>query len=470
MTRADLGGITFGTDGWRDIIAEGFTVERVRWVAQACADWLKSVKPPKSRVLIGYDGRFGGERFALAAGEVFAGNGFLVDVVSRPVPTPAVSWWIMDRGCAGGLMITASHNPPAYSGIKVKPDYGGSADETIIAPIVDNLGRHRPRTGPASAIRRIEINVPYWKMLRTFLDFKSLRRLKGTLVFDPMGGAQAGLLAPILRGTALKVAPIHDWVDPSFCGLSSPEPVARNLGPLMKEVVRWRAIVGVATDGDGDRVGIVSEKGEFLTPHAVFALLVLHMIRNRGETGAIVKTVSGSFLIDRIAEAYGLRLLETPVGFKHICRLMRENDVMIGGEESGGIGIKGYLPERDGLMSALLFLELMAKTGKSCSGLGQALIREYGASCYLRTDARHPKAQMVLKKLLASPPSRLIGERIAKVNDRDGLKLILPDDSWLLFRASGTEPLLRIYAESGSRSRTKRLLTAGAALCGVRKG
>ncbi len=467
MARPDLSNVTFGTDGWRDIIADGFTVERVRWVTQAVADWLKKQKPCRGKALVGYDGRFAGERFALAAGQVLAGNGFRTDVTATPVPTPAISWWIMKNHYAGGLMITASHNPAAYSGIKIKPYFGGSADESIIEPIAARVGAHAPKTADLNAVRRVSILDRYTTMLRAFLKLPALRRLRGKIVYDAMGGASAGLLEPVLRGLPVEVVPIHDRIDPNFCGLESPEPVEKHLAALKTAVRRHKALVGIATDGDGDRVGIVSDKGEFLTPHKVFSLLVLHMVRNRRQSGAIVKTVSGSFLLDRIAAKHRLRLLETPVGFKYICKLMREHDIIIGGEESGGVGFKGYLPERDGLMSGLLFLELLGKSGRTCSQLTADLRREFGESHYGRIDTHHSRAQAALKGMIANPPGRIAGVKVAKVNTRDGLKLTFPDDSWLLFRASGTEPLLRIYSETRSPALTRRLLKAGARLAGI---
>jgi phosphomannomutase len=461
-------GITFGTDGWRGIIAESFTVDRVHIVAQAFADWLVSIGRARAKVLVGYDGRFGGEMFALALARVLAGNGFRPDVTSSPAPTPAVSWWILKRRYAAGLMVTASHNPPAYNGIKVKPYYGGSPDEAEIGPIVARLGRKPPKVGDLRSAGRVSFLDAYMEMLRRFVDLKALKRLAGTVVSDPMGGAQAGLLPRVLAGTRLRIVAIHDRIDPMFCGLASPEPVEKNLLELIAAVRRERGLAGIATDGDGDRVGIVADGGSFLSPHQVFALLVLFMVRVRGLTGSVVKTVSGSFLLDRIARAHRLKVLETPVGFKHICRLMRTEDILIGGEESGGIGVRGFIPERDGLLSGLLFLELLAKTGKSCRRLLADLEREFGVSRYARIDAHHEQAAASLGRLISAPPSRLAGERVAGTNTLDGLKLTMEDDSWVLLRASGTEPLLRIYAESGSTSRTRGLLAAGAALAGVK--
>ena len=461
-------GISFGTDGWRAIIADGFTVPRVHIVAQAFSDWLKTVARPGAKVLIGYDGRFAGERFALALARVVAGNGFKPDVVTSPAPTPAVSWWILKRKYSAGMMVTASHNPAAYSGIKIKPYYGGSPDDTEIGPIEDRLGAVRPKMGEIGAVRRVSFLDEYVAVMRKCIDIKSFKRLKGVVVSDPMGGASAGMLARALKGTKLDIVAIHDRIDPMFCGLSAPEPVAKNLGELARMVRCTRAMLGIATDGDGDRVGIVSNDGEFLTPHRVFALLLLFMVRFRKESGSVVKTVSGSFLIDRIARAHNLTLHETPVGFKYICKLMRTEEILIGGEESGGVGFKGFLPERDGLLSGLLFLELLAKSGKSCKELVAGLEKEFGKSHYSRIDAHHETASASLRHLIASPPARLAGERVARVNSKDGLKLIFPDDSWVLFRASGTEPLLRVYAESVDKGRTRKLLVAGAALAGVK--
>ncbi|MEK7767122.1 MAG: phosphoglucomutase/phosphomannomutase family protein, partial [bacterium] len=320
--------IQFGTDGWRALIGDGFTTANLRVVAQAFADWIMRARGRRARVLIGYDGRFGGERFALAAARVLAGNGLRTDVTAEPVPTPALSWWILRRRYDGGLMITASHNPPAYSGVKVKPHFGGSPDETVIGALVAALGRRPPRDG--GAVRRVTFTPAYDAMIRSLVDLRALRRLRGTVVHDPMGGVQLGRLDAVLRGLPLRIVRIHDRLDPMFCGLDAPEPVEKNLRELMEAVPRHRALLGIATDGDGDRVGIVSNDGTTLSPHLIYALLLLFMIRERKLTGGVVKTVSGSFLLDRIARAHGLELHETPVGFKHICRLMREDDILMG--------------------------------------------------------------------------------------------------------------------------------------------
>ena len=462
-------GVVFGTDGWRALIADGFTVERLQMVAQAFSDWLRMKARRGSKVLIGSDGRFGGERFAIVAGRVVAGNGFKPEVSATVVPTPAVSWLIPRKRYAAGLMITASHNPPAYTGVKVKPDFGGSPDETVMGPIAARLGRSRPKLGDTAAVKRVDFLNDYLKAACRFVDMRAVRKLKGTVVFDAMGGAQAGMMEKALKGARLKVVSIHDKVDPMSAGLASPEPVEKNLDGLKTAVRRARAVMGVATDGDGDRVGIVADGGRFVSPHLVFALLLKLMVEIRGETGAVIKTVSGSYIIERMARAYRRKVHETPVGFKYLCRLMLERDIVIGGEESGGVGFKGYIPERDGLVSGLLMLELLAKTGKTPRRLVRDLIREFGATAYARIDVRHTRAADSLKRMIASPPSRVGPERVARVNVRDGLKLIFPDDAWLLFRASGTEPLLRIYAESASVPRTRRILKAGAALAGVRR-
>ena len=461
-------GIAFGTDGWRALIGEGFTVDRLRIVAQAFADWLATTPQRRQPVLIGYDGRFGGERFALAAARVLAGNGFRTAVVAGPTPTPAVSWRIARRGYGAGMMVTASHNPPAYSGVKVKPWFGGSPGSDVVDPIVAALGRRPPREGKAEAVSRVSFVDEYVAMLRRFVDLKAIRRLKGTVVSDPMGGAQAGLLARVLAGGGPRIHAIHDEIHPTFCGLTAPEPVESNLEALKREVRRVRGILGIATDGDGDRVALVADGGAFVTPHLVFALLLIFMVRYRGVRGGVVKTVSGSFLLDRIARTYNLPIHETPVGFKYICKLMMEDDIVMGGEESGGVGFKGYIPERDGLLAGLLALELLAKSGRTCRELIRDLTREFGASSYARIDAHHPTAQASLRRLIASPPDRVGSDRVAQVNTRDGLKLIFADDSWLLFRASGTEPLLRVYAEAERPAGVRRLLAAGARLAGVK--
>jgi len=463
-------GITFGTDGWRAIIADTFTVDRVQIVAQAVADWLAAGGKSGSRVLIGYDGRFGGELFSMAAGRVLQGNGYRVAVSRAAIPTPALSWQILRGGYEAGLMISASHNPPAYNGIKIKPHYGGSPGDEVILPIVELLGKTTPpRLGEAGAVERIEFTGDYIEMMKDMVDLSALRKLSGKVVFDPMGGAQVGHLAKVLRGLPLEVVEIHGRLDPMFCGLTAPEPVESNLKELKAAVKAEKPVLGIANDGDGDRVAIVDENGRCLSAHEIFSLLLLFMIRQRKLTGGIIKTVSGTFLIDRIAKKYGLIVEESPVGFKYICKAMRERDILIGGEESGGIGFKGYIPERDGLLAGLMFLELLAKTGKKASELVKDMHDEFGESFYGRTDFHDFGAQEILRKLKANPPPAVEGENVASVNQKDGLKLILGDGSWLLFRASGTEPLLRIYTETTVASKVKRFLDAGAALAGAQK-
>lgn len=463
-------GISFGTDGWRAIIADIFTVDRVQIVAQAVADWLVSEGKSGSKVLIGYDGRFGGEMFSMAAGRVLQGNGFKVAVTKAAIPTPALSWQIPVGGYEAGLMLSASHNPPAYNGIKIKPHYGGSPGDEVILPIVERLGKTSPpRLGEAGAIERVDFISGYLDKVRDMVDIPALKKLAGKVVFDPMGGAQVGHLAKVLKGVPLEVVEIHNRLDPMFCGLTAPEPVESNLKDLKAAVKAEKPVLGIANDGDGDRVAIVDENGRALTAHELFAVLLLFMIRQRKQTGGIIKTVSGTFLIDRIARKYGLDVEESPVGFKYICKAMRERDILIGGEESGGIGFKGYIPERDGLLAGLLFLELLAKSGKKASELVKEMHDEFGESYYARTDFHDFGAQETLKKMKAAPPVSVDGEKVASINPKDGIKIILEDGSWLLFRASGTEPLLRIYSEATTAAKVKRLLEAGAALAGTHK-
>lgn len=463
-------GIVFGTDGWRAIIADIFTVDRVQIVAQAVADWLTNEGKSGAKVLIGYDGRFGGEMFSLAAGRVLHGNGFKVAVSRSAIPTPALSWQIPVGGYEAGLMLSASHNPPAYNGIKIKPHYGGSPGDEVILPIVKCLGKTTPpRLGEANAIERVDFIPGYLDKVRDMVDIPALKKLSGKVVFDPMGGAQVGHLAKVLKGVPLEVVEIHNRLDPMFCGLTAPEPVESNLKDLKAAVKAEKPVLGIANDGDGDRVAIVDETGRALTAHELFSVLLLFMIRQRKQTGGIIKTVSGTFLVDRIAKKYGLDVEESPVGFKYICKAMRERDILLGGEESGGIGFKGYIPERDGLLAGLMFLELLAKSGKKASELVREMHEEFGESYYGRTDFHDFGAQEILKKLKASPAAAIDGEKVASVNPKDGIKLILEDGSWLLFRASGTEPLLRIYSEATTSAKVKRLLEAGAAMAGAHK-
>ena len=471
--------IRFGTDGWRAVISEEFTFENVRHVAQAIADHLlDGVNPTTEQrpVVVGFDTRFLSDRYAITVANVLAGNGLPVYLSKADCPTPALSLAVKHLGCSGAVMITASHNPPRYNGIKFKAAFGGSAMPAETARIEHFLDRNlreerlpnyveapwaegpQPRPGE---IVRFDPLPDYLRHLRTLIDFGAIARSGLRVAVDAMYGAGRGYTARWLRELGVMVAEIHGELNPGF-GVLHPEPIGRNLQPLIDLVKEGGYDLGLATDGDADRIGAVDARGEFVSPHLIIALALRHLVGEQ-KRGLVVKTISTTQLVNRLAAAYDLPVEETPVGFNYICDYMLKQPVLIGGEESGGISILGHIPEGDGILMGLLLLELVAKAGKPLHVLIDDLQREFGPFAYDRADRRvRPfSKQELVARLRTEAPKELAGQALARINDRDGIKYLLEDDSWLLIRPSGTEPVLRIYAEAGSQAQVKRLLEAG---------
>lgn len=463
--------IRFGTDGWRGVVNEDYTLDNVRVVAQAIADYINSTSLPKKELAVGYDARTLSPESAAAISEVLAGNGIKVLLGNGIVTTPILVYAIKHHSLGGGVMVTASHNPPRFNGIKFKPYYAGSADETITAALESFLWKNTPKclaAGEATqrGLLRVEdLSQPYEPNLRAYVNMSVLKEAAIKVVADPMNGAQGRVIERILSDTSCRVKTIHAEPDPSFGGLS-PEPIPPHTQGLQKAVVAEGADVGVAADADGDRVGAVDSKGNFITPHQIFAMLLLHFYRNRGERGIVVKTLTTSTLIEKIAVSLGLPLRETPVGFKYICEIMRNEDVLIGGEESGGMSFKNYFPERDGALCALLLLELMATEGKKLEEILAEIDGRYGSFRYRRKDIKYPdeKKNLLFETLKSSPPESLAGKKVVEVKSIDGIKFIFDNEDWLIFRASGTEPKLRIYAEAKSFEEVDKLLSIGNSL------
>lgn len=471
------GGIRFGTDGWRDVIAEGFTFERVRLVSAAIARHLVETEDARRRgVAIGYDARFLSDRFATAVAEVMAGEGIPVLFSRRVAPTPALAVAVVERGLAGGVVVTASHNPPEFNGLKIKPPYGGSATESVTRPIEELAngmlarGEHARavpyREGLASG-RIVEFDpvAPYLDGVLAQVDRDAIERAGLAVACDPMHGAARGVLAEALaRAGCRPVESIREEANPGFGGLN-PEPIAVNMGPLVSFVSSSGAFrAGFAVDGDGDRIGAVDERGRFVNAHQIFALILRHLVRDRGWRGEVVKTVSTTSMIDHLAQRYDLPLVETPVGFKYVCARMLESDVLIGGEESGGIGVRGHIPERDGVLSALLLAETMAVSGEGLGALVARLEEEVGPHRYGRIDvAVQDESQRARMARWASEVDldAVAGVPVLRTKRIDGVKLVLEDGSWIMVRPSGTEPLVRIYAEAPDVSRLERLLGQG---------
>jgi len=463
--------IRFGTEGWRAVIAEEFTFQNVRIVTQAIAEHLRARGRAGRRpttIAVGFDTRFLSDHFARAVCEVLAGNRIRTILCDRAVPTCGVSRCVVAHRLPAGIMVTASHNPPTYNGIKVKEAYGGSATADTVASIERRIGRRPVKRMPfaqaraAGMVRQENFLPAFVQGIRAFVDLPAIRRSPIRVVVDAMHGTAGRLIETMLAGGRCHVETIRGAPDPLFGG-QAPEPIASHLVPLSRAVRSRRASLGIANDGDADRLGIIGPDGRWLNPGQVMCILLAHLVATRRAKGAVVKTVSNTMMINRVAEALGLRLLEVPVGFKHIAKLMLEEPVIIGGEESGGIGVQGYLPERDGIVNGLLVLEAMAMQRKSLSAIMRNLEQRYGRWFYDRRDLHltMPQVERLFQRLRTSPPERIAGERVASVNTLDGVKLIGRDESWLLFRRSGTEPIVRIYAESPVRQRLPRLLALG---------
>ncbi len=456
--------IRFGTDGWRGVIAEDFTFANLRGVITAIARWVIRNERAERGIFVGYDHRFGSEHFARVAAETLAAADIPVWLATASSPSPAISLAVRRHGAAAGIVITASHNPPRWNGVKVKASYGSSASPEIIAGIerelacVDRLPA-RSRVPRPERIQPFDIRSFYLNELERLVDWGRLQASGLRFVFDPMHGSAAGLLPELLRRHGIACEEIRGRRDPLFGGYN-PEPIPANLGPLQNVMATGRYDAGFVTDGDGDRIAAMDASGRFITAHQCFSILLWHLAGTRGLPGDVAKTFSVTKLVDRIAGHYGRRVHETPVGFKYICALMLERNILIGGEESGGIGLAFHLPERDATVSALLLAEVMAWHGRRLAELVEDLHRQFGTHFYERADVEleDGRKERVLAALQQEHLEQFGRWPVRHRETLDGVKLYLGDDGWLMFRASGTEPLLRIYAESHSEAITKEFL------------
>src|SRR5277367_1151785 len=465
-THLEMTKLKFGTDGWRAVIGEDFTVENARIVAQAIARYVVRGEDARKGVIVGYDHRFESDTVAAAISEVISSTGTPVFLTDKPCPTPAVSLLVRQRQAAGGLVVTASHNPPSWNGIKYKASYGSSALPSIVSQIEEELKHvEESRTPPLpprkELIHFIEPRKPYLDTLEKLIDWKRLREAKFRFVVDPMHGSAAGLLQELFTRNGVNSTEIRGTRDPRFGGVH-PEPIEPHIDALRQAVLAGKADAGLAADGDGDRIGAIDRDGSFVNPHQIFALMVWHLIGTRNLEGDIAKTFSVTKLIDKLAAKYNRTLHEVPIGFKYICELMLEQDILIGGEESGGIGTSLYLPERDATVSALFLAELMAWHGKSLGELLAALHSEFGEYHYGRVDLDvHPAQKEKAVAHFSSDQTTSVAEwQIVRRENMDGIKVYLEDFGWVLVRASGTENLLRVYSETSRRDTTQRVLTA----------
>jgi phosphomannomutase len=471
--------VKFGTDGWRGIIAREFTFDNVGRVADAVAaylrdpqrrksaiytEWGAEYRPAEQGVVIGYDTRFLSEEFAVHFARVIRDRGLPVAVSNDFVPTPALSYAVVNRKAAIGIMITSSHNPPIYNGIKIKAEYGGSAPQEVTNAIEALLPASAPAPRSAAAdIERVDLRTPYVSRIRELMDRERLTSSRIHAVVDSMYGSAAGYVADLLRESGVPYTQIRGARDPLFGG-KKPEPLEENLIPL-RAVLRSRAgkherLIGVITDGDGDRIAAMDEKGGFIDPHGTYALILRYLVEERGLRGAVVVSFNLTDLVRRMCAAYGLEVIEVPIGFKYAVEQILKKDVLMAGEESGSLALRGHIPERDGVLWSILLCEILATSKRPASELVADLHRRFGPQVVRRRDIEIERRLEVVKQLKANPPDRFGGEPVRSVETLDGLKLRF-EKGWILFRASGTEPILRIYCEMEDDQAVRRMLDEG---------
>ena len=476
--------IHFGTDGWRAVMSDTFTFTNLRLVAQAIADavaspeWTngasKENSPDPHKMVVGFDTRFLSDRYATEVARVLAANGFTVLLAQADAPTPVISHAVRQQNAIGGVMITASHNAPRYNGVKLKSASGGSAlpEQCRRVEVYLNDNEERAR-GPnlmdleqareLKLIQRFNPIPAYYEHLRKLIDCDIIAENPQRFVIDSMYGSGRGVIRGFLQGTGCEISEIRGEMNPGFGGVH-PEPIRQNLGALAGAIGAGMGSFGIATDGDADRIGAMDERSNFVDPHKIMSLALRYLVEKRGLTGSVVRTVSTTRMIDRLAKKYGLAVHETPVGFNHIADYMMKENVLIGGEESGGIGFAGHIPEGDGILMGLLIIEMVSEAHSTLYEMVEDLQKEVGPVFYDRLDLRlkYPIAKEKMVSLLVNqPPLMLGGENLSEVSTLDGVKYLFADDSWLLIRPSGTEPVLRVYAEGRSEQMVKELLNYG---------
>jgi phosphomannomutase len=475
--------IQFGTDGWRAVISDEFTFANLRLVAHAIAEYFATgAQEQGAKCVVGYDSRFLSDRYALEVSRILADHGLAVYVSRGDCPTPAMAYAITDLKAVGGVMITASHNPPRYNGVKVKGFHGGPAMpaetqriEEILAsrpaaerkPVMDDWALSSLEHG-YPGVTRFDPMPAYLAHVQRLVNLDAIRRSGLRVMVDAMYGSGRRYSAALLREAGCQVTELHGEMNPGFGGIH-PEPIELNLGELISEMRCGDYDFGLATDGDADRIGAVDSRGEFVDPHRIFSLILRHLVEERQLRGAVVKSVSTTQLLNKISQKYGLELHETPVGFNYICDWMLKTDVLMAGEESGGLTIRGHIPDGDGILMGLLLAEVVATQGQPLHDVIASLLREYGEFHYGRRDV-HTRAfdkHQLKQQLLDGAPQTILDRQVLHVKGNDGVKYLLDDDSWLLIRPSGTEPVLRIYAEGRTRHQVQQLLAAGAHLAHI---
>lgn len=453
--------IKFGTDGFRAIIAEDFTFETVEKIINATAKYIFDEFGLNKKIIIGYDPRFMADKFAKFSAEIFAKKGFEVLLSDKIIPTPVLAYNAQKLN-ASAVMFTASHNPPEYLGIKYIPDYAGPATDDITKKITDNIKNNisLKDAEKEKEYKLFDFKPDYYEHIEKLIDFKAIKNMDKHIIFDGLYSAAIGYFDEILDNHLIDYDAIHLYHTPNFEGCM-PDPKPKYLTDLIEEVKMGKNAIGLSNDGDSDRFGVINENGEYVSPNEIICILLKHLIKNKNMTGSLVKTVGSSSMLDLTAKKLNINLIETAVGFKSVGEAMRLNDVIIGGEESGGLSIKGHIPEKDGILANLLILEVMAYEKKSLVELQQDLKNELKQDFYpdridlkLTDDATKNKFLDFYKNTVKS-----VGDnKVVKTNDIDGIKLYLEkDNSWILVRPSGTEPLLRIYFETNSKENLAKL-------------
>ncbi len=463
--------IVFGTDGWRGVIARDFTFDNLTLVSLAVAAYVKKVDKKSPTVVIGYDTRFMSGTFAQEAARILASKGIVVHITNAVSSTPMVSFHTKQRAATLGIVITASHNPPMYNGFKLKGKYGGPATPEIIADVEKELRKIEAAGAPTLKLKSYDEYVSglrlikpfdakdaYFRHLRKKINIDAINDSSLRILSDPMHGAGIGQMQQLVKN----VKDIHSEYNPSFGEVDHPEPIAECLEPAMSIMKKGKFDVCIATDGDADRVGAIDNKGNFVDSHRIFMLLLKYLYEDKKKRGAVVKTVSLTSMVNAYCAKHNIELYETPVGFKYTAKLMTEINVIIGGEESGGLGTSLHIPERDGLFNGLLLMEMMAKRGKSLSQLVAELDEEFGPHRYRRRDVMVTEQQkQQIMSACAKMPKKLGKYNVSSILTKDGFKFIMDDGAWLLIRASGTEPLIRFYSEAASLKIVNELLEAG---------
>src|SRR5271166_4410883 len=461
--------IKFGTDGWRGIIADDFTFDNVRRVAGAIASYVLKYEDAQRGVIIGYDTRFASRRAAQVAADIVAASGIAVKLANDYTPTPAVSYAVKDQGAAGGVMITSSHNPWNWNGVKFKGKFGGSATPAIMKRIEEEMSASAMPQGAKAAIEEADLKTPYVAAVCRFADMDLIGKTKFKFAIDSMYGSGRGVLAGIFQDRGVPFVAIRQEVNPLFPGIN-PEPIQPHIALLQQTVVREKCDAGLATDGDADRIGAVAEDGSFVDSHKIFCVLLYWLLECKKWPGDVVRAFNTTRMLDRIASKYGRKLHETSIGFKYIADLMMEHEILIGGEESGGIGYSRFLPERDGILNCLMLANVMAEEGKPLGQLVADLQREFGPHYYGRSDLHIPEdmKQAAIQRARDESTQTLGRYRVLKKECMDGVKFFLDAptnghgaEAWVLFRASGTEPLLQLYTEASSTELVSELLATG---------